>query len=179
MELRLLASDIDGGAFGAAAGVKPLMPTGRGTISVILKGPGTDWNSMLERADGSVTAQFGRGELAGLDLDAFLKRAGEGGFFSLAEVSNKCLPIEGAELKANVVHGVARIEKAGVRTANRQISLTGIVPIAGRGLALSGTIVRTDQAAQPDAPQTEGEFFVGGSWSAPFIAPVIHDTPKE
>ena len=179
MELRLLASDIDGAAFGAAAGMKPLMPTGRGTISVILKGPGTDWNSMLERADGSVTAQFGRGQLSGLDLDAFLKRAGEGGFFSLAEVSNKSLPIEGAELKANVVHGVARIEKAGVRTANRQISLTGIVPIAGRGLALSGTIVRTDQAAQPDTPQTEGEFFVGGSWSAPFIAPVIHDTPKE
>lgn len=179
MELRLLASDIDGGAFGAAAGMKPLMPTGRGTISVILKGPGTDWNSMLERADGSVTATFGRGDLAGLDLDGFLKRTGEGGFFSLAEVSNKSLPIEGAELKASVVHGVARIEKAEARTANRKISLTGIVPIAGRGLALSGTILRTDQTAQPDAALPEADFFVGGSWDAPFIAPVTADTPKE
>lgn len=39
VEIRLLASDIDGGAFGTAAGMTRLVPVGTGTVSVILKGP--------------------------------------------------------------------------------------------------------------------------------------------
>ena len=172
-ELRLLASDIDGGAFGAAAGMSRLMPIGRGTVSVILKGPGPSWERLLQNANGSVAATFGVGAIAGLDLQAFLKRASERGFFSLDEVAGGTLPVDGVELKATISNGVARLDKAEARTPTNRIWLTGIVPYVGRGLALSGAIESKDPAATPAALAPRIAFFVGGSWSAPFISPLL------
>jgi AsmA protein len=179
-EMRLLASDIDGGAFGAAAGMSHIVPIGRGTVSVILQGPGLSWNTLLQNANGSVAATFGVGAIAGLDLQAFLKRATDRGFFSLDEVSGGTLPVDGVELKATISNGVARIDKAEARTPTSRIWLTGIVPYVGRGLALSGAIeakettASTSTTTAPVAPAVPPTgFFVGGSWSAPFISPLV------
>ncbi|PWK65299.1 AsmA family protein [Aminobacter sp. AP02] len=172
-EMRLLASDIDGGAFGAAAGMSHIVPIGRGTVSVILNGPGVSWNALLENANGSVAATFGVGAIAGLDLQAFLKRTSQGGFFSLGEVSGGTVPVDGVELKATIANGVAKIDKAEARTATNRIWLTGIVPYVGRGLALSGAIeARDPTTATAPAPKSTA-FFVGGSWSAPFVSPLV------
>lgn len=170
VELRLLASDIEGGAFGAATGMQRLVPIGQGTVSVILKGPGRGLESMLDKADGSISANFGAGALTGFDMDAFLKRAAQGGFFPLAEISGGSLPIEAAALKATMTQGVIKVDRAEVKAGQRKIVLSGIMPYVGRGLALSGVV-------QPAADQTppvrnEAAFFVGGSWNAPFISPV-------
>lgn len=168
-EIRLLASDIDGGAFGAAVGLSRIVPLGRGNVSVILAGPGLSWNALLQNANGSISATFGPGTIDGLDLDAFLKRSAERGFFSLDEVSGGSLPIDGVEFKATISHAVARVDKAEARTPAGRIWLTGIVPYVGRGLALQG-------AVEPkDATATTGpiSFFVGGSWGAPFISPLV------
>jgi AsmA protein len=180
VELRLLASDINGGAFAKAAGLSRLMPTGTGTISVILKGPGKDWNAILENADGSITATFGPGSLPGLDLPSFLKRNSERGFFPFDDVDDGTLAIDGAELKASIAKGVVRIDKAQATSGKSRLWLTGIMPYAGRGLALSGGIVDVGQAAQPTegsgetpaADDSRPQFFVGGSWSRPFISPI-------
>lgn len=173
-EMRLLASDIDGGTFGAAAGMSRIVPIGRGTVSVILKGPGLSWNTLLQNANGSISATFGVGAIAGLDLHALLKRIAERGFFSLDEVSHGTLPVDGVEFKATISNGVAKIDKAEARTPAYRIWLTGIVPYVGRGLALSGAIETKDAPAvsQP-APTPPAAFFVGGSWSAPFISPLV------
>jgi AsmA protein len=188
-EIRLLASDINGAAFAAAAGMKRLVPTGTGTVSVILKGPGKSWNSILENADGSVTATFGPGALDGLNLAAFLKRTEQGGFFALDDVGDGQLPVDGVELKATVSKGVARIDKAEASSAKTKLWLTGIVPYAGRGLALTGGIVQPGKAKAPADNQAGGQpeqaptpaqapamnqtlFFVGGTWSTPFISPI-------
>lgn len=173
VELRLLASDIEGGAFGTAAGMSRLVPIGKGTISMILKGPGRAWDQFLDKADGSISANFGVGALAGLDIDAFLKRAAQGGFFPLAEISSNSLPIESMELKATVASGVLRLDRADVKTAQRKIVLSGIMPFAGRGLALSGVVAPQQPATGAAAPvRNEAAFFVGGTWSAPFISPI-------
>ena len=176
-EIRLLASDVNGAAFGAAAGMTRLVPTGTGTVSVILKGPGKAWNSILENADGSISATFGPGTLTGFNLPAFLKRSEEGGFFALDDVADGNLPVDGAELKASISKGVARIDKAEANSAKAKIWLTGIVPYAGRGLALSGGVVQPNQTAAPADGQaattpTQASFFVGGTWSTPFISPI-------
>lgn len=179
-EMRLLASDIDGGAFGTAAGMSHIVPIGRGTVSVILQGPGLNWNTLLENANGSIAATFGVGAIAGLDMPAFLKRTAERGFFSLDEVSGGTLPVDGVELKATISNGVAKIDKAEARTPTSRIWLTGIVPYVGRGLALSGAIeakeitASTSTTTTPVAPAVPPTaFFVGGSWSAPFISPLV------
>ncbi|MER8582521.1 AsmA family protein [Mesorhizobium sp. M1423] len=181
VEIRLLASDIDGGAFGTAAGMTRLVPIGTGTVSVILKGPGRTWDSIFENANGSLSATFGAGALSRLNLPAFLKHTEQGGFFALDDVSDGTLPIDGAELKASVSNGVARIDKAEVNSAQYKIWLSGIASYAGRGLALSGGIVQPSQAATQtngQAPQ-QSSFFVGGTWSTPFISPISRGVSGE
>lgn len=209
VEMKLLASDINGAEFASAAGMTRLMPTGTGNLSLILKGPGKSWNSILQNADGSASATFGPGNLTALNLPAFLKRTEEGGFFALDEVADGTLPIDGAELKASIARGVARVDRAEAKSGQTKIWLSGIVPYAGRGLALSGGIVQPTQPAQPvpgaqpapakpstapdgqatssqttaatpppptPAPPSnagnEATFFVGGTWTTPFVSPI-------
>ncbi|KUM27326.1 membrane assembly protein AsmA [Mesorhizobium loti] len=188
VEMRLLASDVDTGAFATAAGMTRLVPAGTGTVSVILKGPGKAWDSIFENADGSFSATFGPGSINGLNLPAFLKRNGQGGFFALDDVADGSLPIDGAEIKASISKGVARLDKAEVNAQKYKIWLSGIASYAGRGLALSGGIIPTGQPAQqqpaqqPAAggqaavqappPPNQSLFFVGGNWSTPFISPI-------
>ncbi|PLP59256.1 AsmA family protein [Mesorhizobium loti] len=219
VEMKLLASDINGAEFTSAAGMTRLMPTGTGTVSLILKGPGKSWNSILQNADGSVSATFGPGNLTALNLPSFLKHAEEGGFFALDEVADGTLPIDGAELKASVAKGVARIDRAEAKSGQTKIWLSGIVPYAGRGLALSGGVIQPTPAAQPTPPvqpaptqpgtvpdgqtgtgQTtsatpppaappepttpsnkgnEATFFVGGTWTTPFVSPIARRKPSE
>ncbi|MBN9236754.1 MULTISPECIES: AsmA family protein [Phyllobacteriaceae] len=233
VEMKLLASDVNGADFTAAAGMTRLTPTGTGTVSLILKGPGKSWNSILQNADGSVSATFGPGNLTGLNLPAFLKRNEEGGFFALDDVSNGTLPIDGAELKATISKGVARIDRAEAKSAQTKIWLSGIVPYAGRGLALSGGVNQPKPAATPapqpapaqpatgtqpipgaqPAPTQNGQpvsvtptpagqtttsatppppaptppvnngnqatFFVGGTWTTPFVSPIIRRNAGE
>lgn len=188
VELRLLASDVDTGAFATAAGMTRLVPAGTGTVSVILKGPGKAWDSIFENADGSFSATFGPGSLNGLNLPAFLKRNEQGGFFALDDVADGSLPIDGAEIKASISKGVARLDKAEVNAQKYKIWLSGIASYTGRGLALSGGIIPNGQPAQQQPaqqPATAGQtavqapqppkqslFFVGGNWSTPFISPI-------
>lgn len=170
LEVRLLASEIEGGAFGAAAGMTGVMPVGRGNVSVILSGPGTTWRSFLDGAGGSISANFGPGAVSGIDLGGFLERAAQGGFFALDEIAGGTLPIDAAELKAAVANGVARIDKAEARWPLMRLQLSGVVSIQGRGLALSGSI--GPAAGQPEPSGPVQRFFVGGSWTSPYISPV-------
>ena len=172
VELRLLASEIDGGAFGKAAGITRLVPVGRGTISVILKGQGATWDTLMEHSNGSISASFGQGALSGFDMERFLKLLSEGDTFPLVDVSEGSFPIDAMEVKASVADGVATLETAKARSASRHVELSGTVPYRGGSLALSGTVA----AAAPPAGQGDAEakgvpFVVGGSWSAPYIAP--------
>lgn len=168
IELRLLAADVDGTALGNAFGLTRMMPAARGTVSVILKGPGMTVAQMLGSAGGSVTASFGPGTLSGIDLDAFMTRQERGGFFPLADVAQGTLATRSLDIKATITDGIANVERLEARLDQRRVSLTGIVPYVGRGLALSGRV----EAADAEAAKPQAEFFVGGSWDAPFITPV-------
>ncbi|RVD51317.1 AsmA family protein, partial [Mesorhizobium sp. M8A.F.Ca.ET.023.02.2.1] len=182
VEIRLLASDVDGGAFGTAAGMTRLVPVGTGTVSVILKGPGRTWDSIFENADGSVSATFGPGALSKFNLPAFLKHTEQGGFFALDDVSDGTLPIDGAEVKATISRGVARLDKAEANSAKYKIWLSGIASYAGRGLALSGGVIQPDQPATQKTGQqgpNQSSFFVGGTWSTPFISPISRGVSGE
>jgi AsmA protein len=55
------------------------------------------------------------------------------------------------------------------------IELSGVVPYVGGGLALSGAVVGPS-AGGSDATTAEASFFVGGSWSAPFVSPIFNGT---
>lgn len=178
VEVRLLATDIDGGILAAALNGPRLVPTGRGTISIILKGAGKSWNELLQKGDGSVTANFGQGAIANVDLNALLERMKQGGFFALTDVSKGSLPVNSVELKASVSKGVARVEKAEIKAPSHLITFSGIVPYVGGGLALSGTVhPLSPEGTTP--PPIDSIFFVGGSWNEPFIAPIYQNVPAQ
>lgn len=173
-EVRMVANGVDSAALAAAAGATRLVPQGAATISAMLKGPITGWNSLVNATEGSLSVKLQNGSVAGIALPALIQRAAEGGFFPL--FSEGSLPLQQAELAATLSKGVAMIQKAGATTPHGTISLQGIVPYIGRGLALSGTIT-------PDAASGAGgeeiSFFIGGPWSGPFVSPIIPELPDQ
>jgi AsmA protein len=166
-EITMMASDFDTAALAAAAGVQRFAPQGRATVSLLIKGPVTSWGSLLSTGTGSISAELQNATVVGLDLPAFLSRTAEAGFFPLSELAEGSLAVTRAELDATLSHGVARIDEAEAVTPGGMISLEGIVPYVGRGLALSGTVTPAGEGGEPTS------FFVGGPWNAPFVSPIL------
>lgn len=92
------------------------------------------WDSILENADGSISATFGAGTLSGINLPAFVKRSEQGGFFALDEVSDGTVAVDGAELKATISKGVARIDKAEAASPRARSGSPASFPIRGAAL---------------------------------------------
>jgi AsmA protein len=179
VEMRLLASDIDGAAFGAAAGMTRLAQAGRGTVSVILKGNGSDWDALLAQANGSFSASFGKGALHGIDIDGLLGRAKDGVPFVMEGTPGAASAVEALEVKANIAGGVATIEKAEVRTPLHRIAIAGVAQFASGELDLSGKAEAPAQtAAQAAEPAAATTFRIGGPWSAPLVTPTPAPTPE-
>ncbi|MCO5063349.1 MAG: AsmA family protein [Rhizobiaceae bacterium] len=172
-EISMSARGIDGEAFSAAAGFPEIGPSAKGDVSFALSGVGQSLDTMLTRADGTLTAHFGKGKLEGIDLAALVSRTAGGGFFPLSDIAKGTLPIDRADLEATVVQGVGRIQKAEVRSGPRIVFLSGILPYAGRGVALSGTIASREKVSLFNPNGREASFFVGGSWDAPFVSAAL------
>jgi hypothetical protein len=49
-------------------------------------------------------------------------------------------------VKASIQDGIARVEDATVELASGRMSLRGIVPLPGRGLALAGSLAEAEGA---------------------------------
>ncbi len=177
VEFRINAADVDAGAFSISSGMKRVVPQSRASLSLTAKGSGSDWNSVLATAEGTMTATLGEGTVIGFDLPAFLTRAAEGEFFALSEVSSGSLAISGAELKATLQGGVIRIDRSQAWSNGRTIAIDGIVPYIGRAFALSGQVLATPARSAEEEPlppvPPEAVFFIGGGWDAPFVSPVL------
>lgn len=167
VEVRFLGEEIDGGIVAAVAPLVRILPSAKGNVSVMFKAPAGTWTEMLASGEGTIAANFGGGVIQKLDLAAFLDRLAKGDFFALDDVASGSLAVKGVAVKATVSKGVARITKAEIQAANAMISLSGIIPTVG-GLALSGSIA---EGAGSTVPSGSATFFVGGSWTKPFVVP--------
>jgi AsmA protein len=187
VDLRLLAANVNGGKIGDALGLQALVPAARGTLSLSLSGRGTSWQQVLETANGSLSAQFEAGTLRAFNLDTFLARLNDGGFFAWKDVTDGSLAVDALQVKATMEAGVARVAEVSVDAPQRSVLLHGIVPYVG-GLALSGSVVQRAAGEPLPQPSTAEDriqpstvplasFFVGGSWKAPFISPTTVRPP--
>lgn len=172
VEVRLRGIGVDLGAMAKTMQVSHLMPIARGDLNFSIKGDGNDWLSIMRTAQGSFSANLGPGAMAGLDLRAFAEKARKGEFFSLDEIAGGSIAFNALNVKAKIENGIAKLEKAEIRTDARVVTLSGLVPLPGRGLALSGSIMGGG-GKQPPNPQQRMLFFIGGSWDSPYVSPVI------
>lgn len=174
VELRFLGEDVDGANIAAFVPQVRIVPAAKGNVSTMLKAPAGTWAEILANGDGTLSANFGEGVIQNFDIADLTAQLAEGGFFAFDEVSDGSLPVKGVEIKATASKGIVNVAKAELRTANSVVSLSGIIPAAG-GLALSGSLAPfTEGQAEP---QDGTRFFVGGSWSRPFVVPVASTAP--
>lgn len=171
VEMRLLADQIDLSAAGREIGLTRFIPQGRGDVSIILQGPGEDWQSVVRRGEGSFAFTMGPGTVSGFTRQEFEERWDQGEFFSLIDLEQGVLSTRGAEFRAQLRNGIARIDQASVLLDNEVVSLTGMVPFASRALALSGSLneMETDGTVR----ENRMNFFIGGAWDSPFVAPSL------
>ncbi len=174
VELRLLAGDIDGAALATATGMIRATPTGRGTVSLILKGEGESWDDLLGNANGSFAANFGPGQLAGLDLGALLDKAKGREPFALDTVATGASPVDALEVKAAIFGGAAKIEKAEIRTPLSRISVSGTAPLGAGDFNLACSAWMPQQAAtETTGTPSATTFLIAGPSTAPHVTPVI------
>ncbi|MGE0502833.1 MAG: AsmA-like C-terminal region-containing protein [Rhizobiaceae bacterium] len=178
-EIRFIGEDLDGVALASALGWDWLVPAARTRVSATLKGPARTWDELVAGLSGSVTASFGEGAVAGFDIATFLDRMQSAGFFPLADLRQGTVSIGGGDVAATVDNGVARIQKAELRMADRVVMLTGLVPFPDGGLALSGDVLARTQGAAATSWTPELGFFVGGSWRSPYVTAVPPDLPPQ
>lgn len=187
-ELRFNASGIEATQFLTALGFEKPFVSGKGNVSLSMKGPVNRWSSLLSGAQGNVSVQLNNGQMQGFAVQDFLAKAQSQRFFALERKDNVALAFNRLDVKANLSDGVATLENARLDTSDGTLSLAGIVPFLDHSLALSGEVIfpNSQQQAQPEnnanagsgqqpapAPQAKPplNFFVGGSWDRPFISP--------
>lgn len=169
VELRVSANDLDAVAFSKAMGAERIVAQGRASLTMMLKGAGLDWNTVMGNAEGTVSASIGQGSVQGIDLVKLRQRLDGTGFFPLSEVGGGSLPFKSLDFRAKVVGGVANVEKASLLLENQVLSLSGLSPYFSKSLALSGHFSAI--GADGETGPIMSPFFIGGSWDTPFISP--------
>lgn len=164
-ELRLLATNVSGLELAEATDFGTLIPNGPISFSAILKGPGSNWNTLLRNSNGSISISFGQGQIAGFNLDDFIAKIAETGFFPLQDVSGGSTRIEQANVDLKMVDGIAQIEGASLDAGDHKLEFTGLVAPFSNSIALSGNVrgIGGDEESEPVA------FFLGGAPASPFV----------
>jgi AsmA protein len=171
-EMRVSGEEIDWAMIATMAGWKRNVPAGKGSLSLVLKSPVDSWALLSGNLSGTVSAKLGPGTITDLDLTKLLSHAPGSGFFPLESIGDGSLAVDGAEFKATLGSGVAKIATAKAWTAQEMIKLDGIIPYVGRSLALSGSVSAKEGATSTLVPDRERRFFIGGSWGSPYISPI-------
>ncbi|MCP1198544.1 AsmA-like C-terminal region-containing protein [Notoacmeibacter sp. MSK16QG-6] len=172
--LELHFSEISGSQLSDGLGLPGVLPSGVATIDLTLAGA-SSLNRLLLRGQGQFKAQFDSGEIAGLDLAPIIDEELGGGFFSLSRLAGSGLDYDEASFEGAVQRGIARLDTGLIRTGRYRIELNGRVPYASNSLALSGRLLAapspglTGTVPKDAQPRVLSRFFVGGSFSDPFL----------
>jgi AsmA protein len=165
-ELRMSAIDIDVAPLLKLLGLNADAIKSKATFTASLTGPVSRPAVFRRTMTGSIEGSLAGGSIDNFDLAKLTGQADDTGFFPLNALGGSSTTLEGADFKADLSAGVARLHDTRVETPGASIEIDGIIPYVGRSLALTGHVFsKTPGEAVPG-----GElFFVGGSWDAPFV----------
>lgn len=103
--------------------------SGKGNVSLFMKGPANRWSGLLTNAQGNVSIQLNNGQMQGFAVQDFLTKAQSQRFFALERKENVALAFNRLDVKANLSDGVATLENARLDTSDGTLTLAGIVPL--------------------------------------------------
>ncbi len=172
--LDLHLTDVSGTGLSEALGIPGVLPGGTADIDIELAGP-TSLRRLLFAGEGRFDARFGAGKLTRLDLGPILEEELGDGFFSLSRLAGNALEYDDATFSGTMRGGVASLDEATINAGRYRIELNGRVPYISNSLALSGRLIAVPVSGLTGEVSADAEarvltrFFIGGSFSDPFI----------
>lgn len=155
--IRLNAANIDSAAFLTAIGLNDPILSGQGNLSVTAETAPHSWHSMLQNARGQISFTLNNGRMLGFDLNDFIAKMKSEGFFALQRRDQVSLDFKRLDVKATLGDGVATLETTKADTMQGALSLTGIIPLVDRSLALTGTLTLPPQPAKEQPAEKPAE----------------------
>lgn len=183
-EIRFSAKDINLEDALAALKIEGPFPQGTATLQMAVSTKYPTWATSLNDLDGNLELSIVNGFVPSFDIVQFRELAANERFFGLGGISSGSFQFDTAEFQATLSNGLAEINMGEIKGPAAWLDLTGIIPYQRGGLALVGHLkdVPVTNEAQTDAPEDSEAvkaedhsiaFFVGGSWPAPVISPIL------
>lgn len=175
-EIRVSATDVNLQEALAALEINGPFPQGTARLNVSVSTPFPTWATGLKDIAGKFELSIDDGFVPSFDPGQFRELAATERFFGLGGIAAGSFPFDTAEFEATFADGIAEVSKGEIVGQNAVLTLSGIIPYQRGGLALIGmleettTVVENSEIRQPD---NFIQFFVGGSWPAPVISPIV------
>jgi AsmA protein len=145
--------------------LKAPIPAAQGSLDVAIDVPQPIDRDAWYAATGTFNFRAGPGRLTGINMTTIRQLMSQKLSFRLADASAGAIDFDSINASAVIRDGIANIDKAEILGHDETITLTGAVPLATRGLALSTTVAPKDGSAPLG-------FFVGGAWPSPIFWPM-------
>lgn len=171
-ELRLAIEDATLGSMQNGATDRRFRVSGKGNLSVLLRGVFEDWGSFRETASGTFLFRSGPGKFDGINLDSLADPASSGSVLALSALPEGSFNFNAAEIRGVVENSNLRIDTGQFDGDPLSLSLNGVVSWPGQSLALVGKVARKT-ASEP----ASWSYFVGGSLENPFVSAVLAPRP--
>lgn len=177
-ELQLSLKNADFGSAVKTLGLKGPLPSGRGTVNLNLSSKRPLWATRAGDISGKFELSANAGVISNFNEPAFEALLSKSAFFNLTQAADGTFDFSTIDVQARIVNGLAELNHATVKGADKTIRLSGVIPYRTGGLALAGSVQPT--TPQPSASLPSLNFFVGGSWPEPVVSPLsmLTDTPK-
>lgn len=163
--LRLSVQNADFGNIVRELGLAGPLPIARGSLELALDADRPLAAIAWRDGKGSIRLRTERGFLPGVNLAGVRQLAMQKPYFPLSEAGNGNFEFDSIDISANLEGGSADILDGKVIGGGETLTLSGVIPYASNGLALSASIEPTT----PIPNVTPFIVFVGGSWPNPVI----------
>jgi AsmA protein len=143
------------------------IPTIAATLSgtIALQGPFSSLKTLLEEGTGTFSLSSGTGMVRNFNLESFVTSIQSGTMFSLPTFYSGLSSLQSCTIDGTVSNGVAVIEAGELNIGSKRVVFAGALPFQSHGVALNGVMTSTDATAADELLP----FFLGGTWSEPFV----------
>lgn len=143
--------------------------TGRGNLNFALEAKGASPFTLAQSLDGTATLTGHDGAIAGLNVEALLKRLERRPLSGAGNFRNGSTPFDSLNVAIRFTDGVATAEDARIEGPTTRVLLTGTASVPSREYDLKG--VASLVVAKDVPPAFQLPFVVQGPWDDPFVFP--------